>query len=137
MICEVEDEEERPEQDEGEETNKTKEHRDVQLVLVVDLPPEQDDVGGVADSTGQGPQRAQRHTVLQLEVRVAHEDHAGHGEDDRDQLGEADPVERRGGEDGREDESEETGTGGQNVDNPRLSVCQGRLVGVVPEEPED
>jgi hypothetical protein len=39
-------------------TDKTKEHGNVQLLLGVNLAPEEHDVGGVADGAQQGPQRS-------------------------------------------------------------------------------
>merc|ERR1719427_1103423 len=102
VIGEVKDEEEWPEKEKGEETDKPKEHWNVQLVLVVDLPTQENNVGRIEDGPSHCPEGSQRYPVLQFEVGVGDENYAGDGEENCNQLGEGEPVCRRAGKDGRQ-----------------------------------
>ncbi len=54
----------------------TEEHGDVELVLVVDAPAQQDEVERVEQRAAQRPQRPHRHVRLDRAVRHAHQHHA-------------------------------------------------------------
>jgi len=66
----VENQEQRPKGDEGEETHKPEEHWNIKFILVIDLPTEEDDVGGVGQGSGESPECSFREPILQLKVRV-------------------------------------------------------------------